>query len=197
VFVIKQVFQRREYQPAATIEDPKWILDCGANIGCASAYFLSKYPNANIVAVEPEQANFDLLMENLAAYGERAICIRAAVWSRKGQMKVLNTGFRGGQDWSFQVEVCNDTDGGSVPGITIPQITEQFNINEIDILKMDIEGSEKELLRNSPESWLMRTQILAIETHDEETDQLLSEEIGRSGMSCHKRGETYFCKRTG
>jgi hypothetical protein len=39
-------------------------------------------------------------------------------------------------------------------------------LEQIDILKIDIEGSEKELFESDYDYWLSRTKILIIELHD-------------------------------
>jgi len=50
------------------------IIDCGANVGLASLYFLSKFPNATIIAVEPEIHNYLMLKRNLDNY-KNCYCI--------------------------------------------------------------------------------------------------------------------------
>ena len=47
---------------------PKIIVDVGANIGMASLYFATKYPQARIIAIEPETSNFEMLAQNVGAY---------------------------------------------------------------------------------------------------------------------------------
>jgi hypothetical protein len=42
----------------------------------------------------------------------------------------------------------------------------QFNLNHIDILKLDIEGAEKEIFENGNLEWLDKTDVLTIELHD-------------------------------
>ena len=41
--------------------NPSTIIDGGANIGLTSVFFANRYPKAEIVAVEPEEGNFEML----------------------------------------------------------------------------------------------------------------------------------------
>ena len=45
-------------------------------------------------------------------------------------------------------------------------LMKKFNISQIDVLKIDIEGSEKELFESDYEEWLPNTRMLIIELHD-------------------------------
>jgi tRNA G46 methylase TrmB len=60
VETFEQIFIRQDYNFDVK-KSPKTIVDAGANIGLASLYFASKFPNSNIVAIEPEESNFELL----------------------------------------------------------------------------------------------------------------------------------------
>ena len=50
-------------------KSPTTIVDAGANIGLASVIFANRWPDATIIAIEPEAGNFDLLKKNVAPYG--------------------------------------------------------------------------------------------------------------------------------
>jgi len=60
-----QVFFYKEYD-FDTAKSPNIIIDAGANIGLAAIYFANRYPNAKIIALEPEQSNFRILKENVS-----------------------------------------------------------------------------------------------------------------------------------
>src|ERR1041385_3761622 len=62
--VFIQIFVNQEYRCVEDIHDPELIIDCGANVGYASLYFLTKFPRAHIIAIEPDRANFDMLLRN-------------------------------------------------------------------------------------------------------------------------------------
>jgi isoaspartyl peptidase/L-asparaginase-like protein (Ntn-hydrolase superfamily) len=52
-----------------------------------------------------------------------------------------------------------------VISLTIEELMESYGLNFIDILKIDIEGAEKEVFSNSP-PWLAKIGMIAIELHD-------------------------------
>ena len=55
--VFDQIFIEREYRCLDGLKNPQFILDCGANVGYSSAYFLSRFPDSFVVAVEPDALN--------------------------------------------------------------------------------------------------------------------------------------------
>ena len=54
------------------VGDARTIIDLGANIGFASIVFLNSFPNAFVLAVEPDPKNAVMCACNLAPYGNRA-----------------------------------------------------------------------------------------------------------------------------
>ncbi|MEJ2007391.1 MAG: FkbM family methyltransferase [Acidobacteriota bacterium] len=66
---------------------PKTIVDAGANIGMASIYFTHRYPDARVIAIEPEASNFALLARNVRPY-PAIVPVYAALWNRDGQISV-------------------------------------------------------------------------------------------------------------
>jgi FkbM family methyltransferase len=144
---------------------PRVIVDAGANVGMASVYFANKYPEARIIAIEPEASNYRLLKKNTANYSN-VTCVEAALWKSDTSVTL---GDPGGGDWSFQT--FGDTKLGrasrrqAVEGITVQTVMERFGIDHIDFFKVDIEGAEKEVFEGTP-SWADKIGLLAIELHD-------------------------------
>jgi hypothetical protein len=66
--VLGQVFIQQEYG-RIELSKPRMILDLGANVGYSSAYFLSKYPETRVLAVEPDPSNYEVCRRNLAPFG--------------------------------------------------------------------------------------------------------------------------------
>ena len=50
--VFGQIFSHREYRCLDSVRDAGLIIDCGANVGFSSAYFLTRYPTAEVIAVD-------------------------------------------------------------------------------------------------------------------------------------------------
>src|SRR5580658_8763013 len=66
--VFRQVFIEQEYLPIYDIPNVKRILDLGANTGMATVAFLNRFPDAEIVALEPDAENHRMCSLNVAAY---------------------------------------------------------------------------------------------------------------------------------
>ena len=140
------------------------IIDARAHIGISSIYFAKKYPGAKVFAIEPEQENYDLLLKNINRY-KNIIPIHAALWGQQSIRPIQNrlTG-----SWGYTVsETTNKTlpTGQQVCCITIGSLLDKYDLDTIDILKMDIEGSEKNVLENS-EDWIDKVKIITAELHD-------------------------------
>lgn len=91
--VLYQIFFERQYSCIDDLKSPQLIVDCGANVGYASLYFLNKYPNAHIIAVEPDWENFKVCERNLAPYRERVSLIRSGIWSHRTGLTVCQGEF--------------------------------------------------------------------------------------------------------
>src|SRR5215469_4888185 len=141
---------------------PKIIVDAGANIGMASIYFTHRYPEAKIIAVEAEASNFDLLKRNVDPYPS-IIPIHAALWNRDGEISVSepdpSTGAAG--KWAF---ITREGPGAKVRAVTLRTLMRDMAIRSIDLLKIDIEGAEKEVFEAC--DWIDDIRYLMIELHD-------------------------------
>ena len=66
-----------------------FIIDCGANIGLSVIYLKNLYPDAEIVAFEPDEQNFQLLQKNIASFGFKNVEARKeAVWTENTMASV-------------------------------------------------------------------------------------------------------------
>ncbi len=145
-------------------DDPRFIIDAGANIGSASIYFARRFPNARIIAVEPEKDNFEMLCKNAEPY-PNIVPIQAALWSER-TMREIQDRHTGSLGFTIS-ETTNrkQATGQKVDCLTIQDLMEQHGIDRIDLLKMDIEGAEKEVLGNS-DGWINKVNALTAELHD-------------------------------
>ena len=161
--VIQNVFQNEEY--LLPIEDfqPKLILDCGGNIGCSALYFSSIYPDAQIYTVEPEKNNFKLLTFNTCMY-DNIHAINSELWDKETFVKVQEDNSK--DAGLIMVETTEDDDA-AINTTTISKILKDSGLEEIDILKVDIAGAEKEVF-SAPDvdEWLSKVNIIIIKLND-------------------------------
>jgi len=161
-----QVFLKGEYEFNVKYS-PKVIIDAGANIGLASIYFANKFPEVKILAIEPEASNFEMLKKNTAQY-ENIIPIHGALWNENNQIDLMDPGLG---EWGFMTQEVNLKEENlgerrhRVKGLTIDRIMEEHGIEFADILKIDIEGAEREVF-NDPSGWISKVGALIIELHE-------------------------------
>lgn len=162
--IFLQVFLERQYHlfdrplPGAAT-----IIDGGANVGLASIYFSNLFPNARIAAVEPDLENFELLKLNVVKY-KNVNCLKNAIWHRREELSIKNPDSLAA---GFIVEKSGDDKSRAVfEGITIDQIIQLNNWPNADIVKLDIEGAEREVFSFGDNSWIANTKLIIIELHD-------------------------------
>ena len=165
--IVKSILEENEYNLSFIPDfNPKVIFDLGAHIGTASVYFANTYPNTQIYAVEPEINNFKMLTYN-TVFHDNIQRIRAGIWNKQSKLKAVNHGFGLA---GFMMEEVDDLiyEGNDiVDSVTIKQLLELANCDIIDVLKIDIEGSEKELFNGiNTDEWLSKVRVLIIELHD-------------------------------
>ncbi len=146
----------------ATEHQPRVIFDVGANVGCTTVYYANHYPEALVVAVEPEYNNFAVLERNTRYY-ENIRRVQAALWNTAGTVRLVDPGLG---SWGFAVA----GDQASHPSVMVDAVTvdglmDRFDVSFVDILKLDIEGAEAEIFA-SADKWIDRIGMIAIELHD-------------------------------
>jgi len=162
VLAYDQIFLAREYD-LLLASPPRVIIDAGANIGLASIFFANKCPEAKIISIEPEAENFRLLTKNTAPY-PNIVPVQAALWDKNETIHIVDPGHG---FWGFVTrKAClSDRYLHSVEGLTIDKIMEEYRLASIDILKIDIQGAEKEVFRDTS-SWIGKVRALIIELHE-------------------------------
>jgi FkbM family methyltransferase len=171
---------------------PLTIVDAGANAGIAALYYANKYPAATIVAVEPEPSNFQALVRNCQEY-PNIVPVQAALWDVDGEVHLGQTSEVPASQynkWAFQVA----DKGFAVRAITMSTLMAETGIETIDLLKMDIEGAEKEVFESA--EWMNRVSAVAIELHDQiKPGCRLAVEARTKGWKAWQRGEIAFFVR--
>jgi len=160
VACLEKVFFHEEYRLPFSVK-PQVIIDAGANIGSASIYFATRFPDARVLALEPEASNFELLKKNCSPF-LRVTPLQAALWSECEPLALVDPR---SSKWAFAVQRPFQ-DSGTIPGITVDALMRQFGFSWIDVLKLDIEGAEQEIFSRGPIGWLRRVSVIAIELHD-------------------------------
>ena len=164
-WLLNKIFGEQEYNFKIKNFYPQLILDCGANVGYSTAYFASKYPDAKIIAIEPEPLNFKMLTFNTHFF-DNVICINSAIWYNEGYLKILPD--MPGNTLAFMTEDTTADDPEALKTTTIAKILDDSGFDEVDLLKLDIEGAEREVFDDiaNPDEWLPKVKVMVIELHD-------------------------------
>lgn len=157
--VALQILDSHEYGMAVDFE-PQLIVDAGAYTGISSLFFAKRFPKATIHAIEPDTENFNLLLANCRGV-PNIIAHNAALWPRHTALAV-----RDAQAEKWMISVRESAGDGETPAITISDVMQQAHADTVDILKLDIEGGEKELFTNGVSKWLPFVRMIVIELHD-------------------------------
>lgn len=180
--IINNVF-REEYGKLPRSFEPVSILDAGAYVGDTSAYFLSRFHNAKVISLEPNEESFNLAEKNLSHYGNQVTLIKKALWHQVGTVHF------GGKETGASIK----DEGLEVPTTTVGTILTEHNLSHIDILKMDIEGAEVSVLQSGKGNWLKRTKILLLETHGLKIEEQVLPLLAEQGFAVHRYRNVWYC----
>lgn len=136
LYGLKEIFIKEPYKQE--LPTKPYILDCGANIGMSVIYMKQLYPDAEIVAFEPDEINFDLLTKNVDSFNLKGVTLKKeAVWKEKAILKFSNESTMGSK-------ITADP-SGATRDVQAIRLKDYLN-RPIDFLKMDIEGAEYEVV---------------------------------------------------
>ncbi|HEX3880296.1 MAG TPA: FkbM family methyltransferase [Bryobacteraceae bacterium] len=159
--VLDEVFVRRLYDLPST--QVRRVLDLGGNIGAATLALAWDHPGAEICAVEPIPTNLAVLQRNIELNQVRARVVPAAAGVESG--KVTFNVSSDPRCHSSSMATLGGTEALEVNVVTVPQLMELMGWDEFDLLKIDIEGGEREIL-GSRAQWLTKVRYIVGEGHD-------------------------------
>ena len=141
------------------VKNAKVIIDAVACVGMFSRMMYEINKKALIIAIEPEKSNYNILKENTNY--NNIVCKKNGLWNKCCNLIVepSETGV-----WGFTVREIKEN--GDVQAIGIEDILNEFNLEFIDILKIDIEGAEVEVFDETASKWLKKVKMCIIEFHE-------------------------------
>lgn len=155
----------------------EFIVDAGGYIGDSAALFLSRYPQARCLVLEPGSA-YEWAERNLAPYGHRAMLRRAALLGSPGSFRLHEA------DTGSQVVPATD---GELEIMSMGEILALSPAGRIDILKIDIEGAEVDLFRE-PSGWLDAVGCISVELHGAVAKEEIPKTLRRAGFKLSQHG---------
>ncbi len=151
-----QTALQERYQAILAAGKVPVIVDAGANIGAASVWFKNRYPQAAIVAIEPEPANAALARANVAGL-DKVEVVEAAIGSEPGHVAIVDVG----DSYGFRTE--RSEAGCAV--VTITDCVARVPGGVLFIAKIDIEGFEGDLFEQNIE-WIDEALLVYVEPHE-------------------------------
>jgi FkbM family methyltransferase len=143
--ILKEIYRDRIYEPFLKGKSDLVIGDLGANVGLTTHYF---YPFAKkIYSVEPSREHFEVL-EKMLEFNhmfDKVEPIKKATSMRNGTTTFYHN--PNSTMFSLKQEVADlNMENEEVETITMDTFFTQNNIEKMDFLKLDIEGSECEVI---------------------------------------------------
>jgi FkbM family methyltransferase len=194
--VFDQIFIFQEYSCMLDLREPAFVLDLGANIGFSSAYFLSAFPKARIMAVEPDDRNIAVCKTNLSPYGDRALVLHGAVWSKPATLRLSKGSFGDGREWATQVTELSQNEQTSmgVQAWSVESLIDMSGFSSVDLLKVDIERAELSVFGESAGSWLHRVRNICIELHGKDCEEVFFAALKDFEYELTHSGELTICR---
>jgi FkbM family methyltransferase len=134
------------------------IIDCGTHGGFATKFFSETYPRARIVALEPEEENFELAQANNAQDRISVLC--AAIGNTDGLGRLIR------RHNSLAHRIDSDPNGPTrILSVNSILESERRSGAQPFIVKIVIEGFEENLFEKNTD-WIDAFPVLIIELHD-------------------------------
>lgn len=143
--------------------DARFIVDGGGYLGLVSILFARHFPQAQVVCLEPSSENFKLAQKNCMPYSNITV-LKVALGKARGSaiLRDRQTG-----QWGYTITNAEnfETELERVTVITLPDLMMRYNVDRIDLLKLDIEGSEYDLFEVA-ETWIVLCDLMVVELHE-------------------------------
>ncbi|PIR97582.1 MAG: hypothetical protein COT91_00705 [Candidatus Doudnabacteria bacterium CG10_big_fil_rev_8_21_14_0_10_41_10] len=173
------------------------VFDLGANIGAFSVYFdsLNKGVEYSGYSIEPEDQNFRLLIKNLSLNKvENFKPVKAAITRKDGEV-FLNTHVK-----QSAVSVVETPTDAKVKSHKLSTFCRENMLDRVDILKMDVEGSEYDIIetdrdffRSSVASMILEYHNISPEKNAQAAIKLLEKDFEVRSVRKSKKGGVLYC----
>ncbi len=179
LYMYQEIMEHEIYDFKPINEKRVSIIDAGANIGLATIFFKTRYPQSHVIAFEPDPTIFEVLKCNIASGNFKDVTLIQQGLSKKADHYFFSS---------------DKSDGGRISSrkestlLIKTTVLSKYLNQPIDFLKIDIEGHEVEVLEECSHL-LSNVRNLFVEYHsfidtDQKLDSLLS--------ILHKNGFRYY-----
>jgi FkbM family methyltransferase len=166
IFTLAEVLHERQYELRSHVPARPMIMDAGANIGLATVWFLGRYPGARVHCFEPDPSNAVLLDRNVGST-EGVVVRQAAVGREDGELMLHLSPI------SAMHSLKESSPGGRAVPVKVYALAGYLRDNDIpaiDVLKLDVEGSELDVLQGLGDR-LADVSVIVGECHETLVDE--------------------------
>ena len=183
-WLLWEIYEDKVYQGrTAAIEQGDVVIDCGAHVGVMTRYALDQGAS-KVIAVEPDPSNILCLRRNFAyelAAGTVTL-VEKGVWNEEAVIRFEHD-VHDSSRHTFQHQPDAEVELISIPVAPLDQIVSELGLEQIDFIKMDIEGAEREALAGAQETLKRFRPEMAICTyHLDDDPSAVREAVARTGI---------------
>jgi FkbM family methyltransferase len=177
-------FHRYHLPPPEALEGGlRTVWDLGANIGLTAAHMAELHPGAEVFGVELDADNARLAERNVEPWRERCTVIHGAVWVEDGEVRYHHHASASGYNVVADGRPEGDT---SAPARSLGSLFAEHTPGAtVDYLKMDVEGSEFDLLKRNT-GWAESVRTIQVEVHFGYTLEECSTDLRRLGFETRR-----------
>jgi FkbM family methyltransferase len=185
-FQMLLITREQEVKRHLAMKENETFLDVGANVGSYSLTIANEYKDKGIkvIAIEAHPENFKALRRNIECnkFENIIIAINKAISDYKGSINLYERSHDGTRVDSEMYSICSDQrigaynilhPGGRLLQVECDTLDNVLDTEEVDVIKMDVEGAEVLALKAAPKT-LGRIRKIVVEIHGDN-----SEEVGR------------------
>ena len=167
-------FEFREYHVPLEFH-PRCILDIGANTGIVSVALKRKYPRARLFAFEPLPENYTLLKHNLR-HLDNVMALPFGLGRETTTMEYYASddakNLGGGTFYPIASQIHKRV--GKLQIMSPAEALSKFEIQHVELIKIDTEGAEYDILTSFPPDILSEVTAVVGELHSVRDEELLA-----------------------
>jgi len=168
--IIKEIFYHKVYSPYFPFYKECNIIDIGAHRGYFAMYAaLNSSSDSKIICLEPSDSNYADLTENIRINKLSNVhALNKGVLSESGEATLYLYGPANNSILRDYENIIHkkSQNSESIQAITLAQIIDTYQLEKIDFLKIDCEGSEYDILYNLESSVYEKIMVISLEFHD-------------------------------
>ena len=169
LFVLEEIYLEKLYDGDYR---GSFVIDVGGYIG-ETALFFAQRGARRVFCVEPSPDNLRLLEQNISqsSFKDKTVVIRAAILDKDGIVEFYmdnqsHHSYHVANSHEFMKIQTRDASTCNVQAMSFRSLLEYTGLEEVDVVKLDCEGSEYDILLGTPDSVLKRVRKYIIEYHN-------------------------------